>query len=295
MFCCLFHASASGGSYVRPLGCRFDVTSNNGVVAGVGATHAKRVSTNIHDGISIRGGRRNRRKKVEEVKSDSNVVVAAKTAVSVALEAAGLLGAIKLAEIATPKVNELLGKNVDLAGLPILQWLSLVFIIFSSSTIKSWISGSVGAATKQVLRPDVVPGDASWYSNLKKPWFNPPGWVFPIMWLIVSKPTQLIAVSKILKSSSAATTTPTTTPYWPALAVYCTHLALGDAWNDVFFGYQRIGLGAIVISIFFGFLLGSAKLFGDIDPAAGKLMLPTCGWVFIATSLNLAIYAKNKK
>jgi tryptophan-rich sensory protein len=97
-----------------------------------------------------------------------------------------------------------------------------------------------------------------------------------------------MAVSKVLK----------TVPWkdqWPVLAVYCTHLALGDAWNDVFFGYQRIGLGAIVISVFFGFLLTSAKLFWDIDPVAGKLMLPTCGWVFIASSLNLSIFAKNKK
>jgi tryptophan-rich sensory protein len=210
-------------------------------------------------------------------------MIAAKTAVSVGLETAGLLGAIKLSEVASPKICKLLD---NLFGLPPLQWLAIVFVIFSSSTIKSLVEGSVGAATNQVLRPDVVPGDPSWYASLKKPWFNPPGWVFPIMWLLVSKPTQLIAVSKILRSSP--------TPYWPALTIYCAHLALGDAWNEVFFGCQRVGLGAIVISIFFGFLLTSAKIFSELDPSAGTFLLPTCGWVTVATALNLSIYFQNK-
>ena len=219
----------------------------------------------------------------KQIKCDSNPMIAAKTAVSVGLETAGLLGAIKLSEVVSPKISKLLD---NLFGLPTLQWLAIVSVIFSSSTIKSLVEGSVGAATNQVLRPDVVPGDPSWYASLKKPWFNPPGWVFPIMWLLVSKPTQLIAVSKILRSSP--------TPYWPALTIYCAHLALGDAWNEVFFGCQRVGLGAIVISIFFGFLLTSAKLFSELDPSAGAFLLPTCGWVTVATALNLSIYFQNK-
>lgn len=218
---------------------------------------------------------------------DSNTMIAVKTVVSSALQAAGLLGVIKLGEIVASS------KNFDflpiVAGLSIAQWISVVFVAFSASTIKSWIEGGVvGAATKQVLMPDVIPGDADWYSNLKKPWFNPPGWVFPIMWLIVSKPTQVIAVSKILKDDTSKSS-----HYWPALAVYCFHLALGDAWNDVFFEYQRIGLGAIVITTFFGVLLTSAKLFGDINPEAGKFLWPTCGWVLVATALNVAIYLQN--
>jgi len=107
------------------------------------------------------------------------------------------------------------------------------------------------------------------------------------MWLIVCKPTQLVAVSRILKSGVSS-------KCWPVLAVYCTHLSLGDAWNEVFFGCQRIGLGAVVVSAFFGFLLASATLFYDVDEMAGKFMIPTCAWVFVATALNLSIYFQNK-
>lgn len=232
-----------------------------------------------HNPLAVQGGEA--KKGAPSAPCDSNALIAVKTIASTALEAAGLLAVIKLGKAVTHRAP------IDLPyvlGLSIVQWISLIFVIFSSSTIKSWIDGGVGVATKQVLMPNVVPDEGGWYSKLNKPWFNPPGWAFPIMWLIVSKPTQLIAVSKMLKQTESHTL---------RFAVYCTHLALGDSWNDVFFGCQRIGLGAVVILTFFGFLLASTKLFWDINPDAGKFMVPTCGWVLVATALNIAIYIQN--
>ena len=84
----------------------------------------------------------------------------------------------------------------------------------------------LSAASKQVLDPNSTP-NPDWYSGLKKPKWNPPGWIFPIMWLIISKPTQFIAVSKLLATQSK---NGVHYPNLPVLA-YCTHLALGDAWN----------------------------------------------------------------
>ena len=233
---------------------------------------------------SYRGGGK------QVVPTETNKEIALRTGALAGLEAGGLLGVIVGSQIVAPTVNDWLNKlNIPSAinGLSVIQWLALIFVIFSSNTMKSWVSGSISTATKQSLKPNEVPGDQAWYTNLKKPWFNPPGWVFPIMWLIVSKPTQLVAVSKIVKSNVA-------TKYWPVLAVYCTHLSLGDAWNEVFFGKQRIGLGAVVISTFFGLLLTSTALFFAVDEIAGKFMLPTCAWVFVATCLNLSIYVQNK-
>ena len=77
--------------------------------------------------------------------------------------------------------------------------------------------------------------------------------------------------------------------------VYCGHLALGDAWNSIFFGQQQIATGAIVISIFYATLLTASCLFYQSDQTAGLLMIPTCLWVTVASALNWSIYFRNKK
>jgi translocator protein len=229
--------------------------------------------------------------------------VACKTATSVILQTLGLLAALKIAEVA-PRAffpnhhdndNDVLPK---IAGLPLLQCLASVFVVFSSSTVKSWIQGGgvIGAATSQVLKPNVVPGNPDWYAALQKPWFNPPGYVFPIMWLLVSKPTQLVALCRILKAQTTTSNNGSaSSSYWPQLAIYCAHLSLGDAWNNVFFTCQRIGLGALVITTFFVMLLTSAFLFYQVDKTAGRFLLPTCAWVAVATLLNVRIYQLNKQ
>jgi benzodiazapine receptor len=219
---------------------------------------------------------------------DSNVHLALKAGLSTAVEAIGLVAVLAGAQrLSTKSMTMIPFLNKVVGGLPVLQWSSLLVVIFGSSEIKAIADGSVSAASKQVLRPNVIPGDGPWYENLKKPWFNPPGWVFPVMWLIVSKPTQMWAASRILKAT-AATQFP-----WPVMAVYCTHLSLGDTWNQVFFGCQRIRLGVGVICTFWSVLVASAVAFGSVDNTAGLLLLPTVGWVAVASALNIEIYRLN--
>lgn len=216
---------------------------------------------------------------------DSNPVLFAKIAVNAAVETCAMLG-ILVGTQALGETTTVTKIIPSLAGISILQWVGLFVIIFASSLIGSIVGGGISVATNQVLDPNIVPGDAGWYDKLKKPRWNPPGWLFPIMWLIVSKPTQMLALSRILKKE-------TKLPL-PILAVYCAHLALGDAWNQVFFGMQCVGRGAAVITAFFALLLTSAYAFSQVDSSAGLLLLPTCGWVLVATSLNWSIYFANK-
>ena len=212
--------------------------------------------------------------------TDSDPALFVKIGTSAAVEAATMLGTLKLGQYLGEKLEQ-----PKIADLPLTQWISVFAVIFASSFFGSVVDGGLSAATSQVIDPNVTPGDPEWYDSLQKPSWNPPGWVFPIMWLIVSKPTQMVAVSKLFKESSIS---------WGPLAVFCGHLALGDAWNKVFFGLQCTGRGAAVITVFYTALVASVYLFSQVDPIAANFLLPTLGWVTIATCLNWNIYVNNK-
>jgi len=227
---------------------------------------------------------------------DSDPILFLKIALSSLLETAALLGIL----VGSTKLSSQFSLPSFL-DLSILQWLSMVLVIFFPSIIGAITDGGLSAASNQVLMPNMTPGDINWYQNLKKPAWSPPGWLFPIMWLLISKPTQLIAVSKILKNGEdvgqlleGVVNIKNTDLPIGILTVYCSQLAIGDAWNKVFFGLQCPGRGAVVITLFWGLLLTSAFLFGTLDVMAGRFLLPTCGWVSVAAALNLSIYFKNK-
>jgi tryptophan-rich sensory protein len=227
--------------------------------------------------------------------ADSNPDIFLKVGLNVIAQTGALLGAVYVGA-ASPLFIKSAAMPV-IRDLPLTLWLALISIIFGSSFFGSIVEGGLSQATKQVLNPNVLLGDPNWYNSLKRPSWEPPGWVFPIMWVIVSKPTQLIAVSRLISqfnkinggSSGSIMLLP-----WRELIVYCTHLSLGDAWNKVFFGSQSPGRGVVVITTFLAFLIASSNLFFSMDQLAGKFMIPTCAWVCIASALNWYIYFNNK-
>ena len=217
---------------------------------------------------------------------DTNAALFGKVGASALLQAAGLMGVLALGKLNAPILSEL--GVPDLFGTSPAVLAAFFVVIFGSSLVGTFVDGGTSAALNQALDPNTTPGERGWYESLKKPSWNPPGWLFPIMWLIVSKPTQLAAVNRLWSVTEDGADRG-----W-RLFVYCVHLSLGDAWNKTFFGYQCIGRGLVVITAFYSMLLFSAYVFGQVDPLAGKLLLPTCGWVTVATALNWSIYSLNK-
>ena len=162
--------------------------------------------------------------------SDSNPALFAKITAAAVAESVVLLGvllsSVKLSDTTFPGSSMI----PSIYNLPLLELIASFMVIFGSSFFGAVVDGSLSAATKQALNPSKVLGDPNWYANLKKPTWNPPGWIFPIMWLLISKPTQLCAVSRILKygNGTGGAVTSSTTSHLLALFVYTTHLALGD-------------------------------------------------------------------
>ena len=155
--------------------------------------------------------------------SDTNPVLFLKIGTTTLFESSALFG-ILYASILVAASSGYPEWIPEVSNQSLVSLLASMVVVFGSSFVGALVEGGMSVATKQVLTPNQVLGDPNWYLKLKKPSWNPPGWVFPIMWLIVSKPTQLCALSRMIKFGLDGDRSASLT----ALAVYATHLALGD-------------------------------------------------------------------
>ena len=71
--------------------------------------------------------------------------------------------------------------------------------------------------------------DWQWFANLKKPWFNPPNWIFGPVWTVLYL---CVGVSSYMIVEKGA-------PLLP-LSIYGAQLLLNWAWSPIFFHLHRI-------------------------------------------------------
>ena len=117
-----------------------------------------------------------------------------------------------------------------------------------------------------------------WYAGLEKPSFQPPGWAFGVVWTALYVMLG-IALAAILNE-------PQSNRRQLAIALFAAQLTLNFAWSPVFFGFQMIDLGLVLIIAMLVLAIATANLFRRLRPVAGWLMLPYLAWLCIATALN---------
>ena len=125
----------------------------------------------------------------------------------------------------------------------------------------------------------------AWFDALDKPWFMPPGWVFPVVWTTLYAMLG-VAVAIILNARGARRR-------GLAIALFVVAFAFNLAWSPVFFAMHLMTLGLWVLAGMFVFTIPTALLFFDIRRVAGLLILPYLVWLCVATALNWEIRRLN--
>ncbi len=124
------------------------------------------------------------------------------------------------------------------------------------------------------------PGE--WYDRLRKPDWNPPKWVFPVVWSILYV---LIAVAGWLIWQEAG--------FGLILSIWGVQLILNAAWSWLFFGMRRMGwafwdvCGLLIAILFF------IAVAWPVSPLAALLFVPYFAWVSIAALLNWTVWGLN--
>jgi benzodiazapine receptor len=125
-----------------------------------------------------------------------------------------------------------------------------------------------------------------WYDSLNKPSFQPPNWVFGVMWTALFI---LFAISLILTWN----TQPHTRLHYVIMAAAVLNGILNVAWSALFFGNKLIFLAiydAALLCLSVIFLILAAW---PISRLAGILLVPYALWTAFATFLTAIIYRLN--
>jgi tryptophan-rich sensory protein len=144
-----------------------------------------------------------------------------------------------------------------------------LFIIFLGACCTAAATGSM-----------FPPG--SWYESLRKPFWNPPKWAFPVVWTVLYI-VIAVAASRVAGAPGSAM----------AMAFWALQIALNTLWTPVFFGLHRIKAGMVVIAALWVAVLGATINTFLVEPFAGWLMVPYLAWVTVAASLNAAVWWLN--
>lgn len=125
------------------------------------------------------------------------------------------------------------------------------------------------------------------YQCLKLPSFIPPGWVFPVEWVILFL---LMGIAAYLVYEKG---------FWRpdvqgALFDYGAQLFFNFMWPAIFFAFNLREVAFFWILGLLGLIIATTVRFWRINKRAALLMIPYILWVGFASVLNFYIWQMNK-
>ena len=119
-----------------------------------------------------------------------------------------------------------------------------------------------------------------------KPFFMPPGWVFPIVWSILYLLMGYASYRALYSGGSIP-------QIRRALFVYGIQLFLNFLWPILFFGFEWYLAAFILLLFLWAAILVTMHQFSRLDEVAGNLLIPYLLWVTFAGYLNLGVVLLN--
>ena len=149
----------------------------------------------------------------------------------------------------------------------------LSFILFFIITYSASFIG--GMATISLKEP--------WYSNLIKPDFNPPDWIFAPVWtLLYLMMTLAIWIFWHTKNRDINT-----------IYIYLIHIVFNATWSLAFFAFHNIFLAFINLVILICLIIILIHRFRRVNFISSYLMIPYLLWCLYALFLNFNILVLN--
>lgn len=141
------------------------------------------------------------------------------------------------------------------------------------------LAGGIGA----LFTSPAIP---SWYSQLAKPSFTPPSWLFGPAWTALFL---LMGIALFLVWRSRASRQLVRAAY----VMFGVQLGLNVLWSALFFGLRQPLWAFAEIAMLWVAILATILTFSRVRTTAAWLLAPYLGWVTFAACLNYAIAVAN--
>jgi uncharacterized protein YbjT (DUF2867 family)/tryptophan-rich sensory protein len=128
-----------------------------------------------------------------------------------------------------------------------------------------------------------MPGE--WYAALKKPAWNPPGWIFGPVWTALYTMMAVAAWLVWRRGGFVSQRGP--------LTFFLVQLALNAGWTPLFFGLHWPGIAFAEITLLWLAIAATLAAFRGVSRAASWLFAPYLAWVTFAAGLNFALWRLN--
>lgn len=125
------------------------------------------------------------------------------------------------------------------------------------------------------------------YKNLEKPFFSPPGIVFPIVWTILYIMMGIAAYRFYMKNKFKGFSS-------DGYFYYMLQLICNFTWTFIFFTFRLYGLSFLWIIVIIILVFIVILKFLKLDRIAGVLMIPYIIWLHFAGLLNYFIWILNE-
>ncbi|MCQ8897248.1 tryptophan-rich sensory protein [Limnobacter humi] len=126
---------------------------------------------------------------------------------------------------------------------------------------------------------------ASFYANLVRPEWSPPGWLFGPVWTTLYI-LMAVSVWLVWKQNPSARRT-------GALEWFVAQLLVNGLWSWLFFAWN-MGLWAFVDVALLVLMIGcTVRSFWALNKTASLLLLPYWAWVIFASALTWSVWRAN--
>ena len=129
-------------------------------------------------------------------------------------------------------------------------------------------------------------GVTGWYTELSKPWFTPPNYVFGPVWTVLYILMGISLYLVIIQGWENETVK-------TGIVLFSAQLGANLLWSLLFFGLHSPLASLACILILLGLIVATIITFSRLSKPAAVLLVPYLAWVCIATALNAGVVFLN--